>query len=53
MLDYSLLYPMTTPTRCSMKLDGMWKFSLDWQEEGENFHIPSSFIEHLVGEVIG
>ena len=35
MLDYSLLYPMTTPTRCSMKLDGMWKFSLDWQEEGE------------------
>ena len=35
MLDYSLLYPMTTPTRCSMKLDGMWKFSLDWQGEGE------------------
>ena len=34
MLEYSMLYPMTTRTRTSIKLDGMWKFAIDWKEEG-------------------
>ena len=31
----SLLYPRMTSTRLSFSLDGMWKFRLDGQKEGE------------------
>lgn len=34
MLEYSLLYPLNTLTRTSMRLDGMWKFQIDWDEKG-------------------
>ena len=34
MLDYSLLYPLNTTTRFSMKLDGMWKFAIDFDSVG-------------------
>ena len=30
-----MLYPENTPTRTAMKLDGMWKFCLDWESAGE------------------
>lgn len=29
MLEYSMLYPVNTPTRTAVCLDGMWKFRLD------------------------
>ncbi len=35
MLEYSLLYPISTSTRCAMKLDGMWKFRIDFDGIGE------------------
>ena len=35
MLEYSMLYPETTETRAAMKLDGMWKFAIDWNSEGD------------------
>ena len=35
MLPYSLLYPQTNTARRAVKLDGMWKFSLDPQTQGE------------------
>ena len=35
MLEYSMLYPETTETRTAMKLDGMWKFAIDWNSEGD------------------
>ena len=38
MLDYSMLYPLNTPTRTAMKLDGMWKFQLDWNDVGKDEH---------------
>lgn len=34
MLEYSLLYPLNTLTRTSMRLDGMWRFQIDWDEKG-------------------
>lgn len=37
MLEYSMLYPLNTPTRCAMKLDGMWKFRLDWDGCGDTW----------------
>lgn len=35
MLEYSLLYPLNTLTRTSMRLDGMWRFQIDWDEKGD------------------
>lgn len=35
MLKYSLLYPLNTLTRTAMRLDGMWKFQIDWDEKGD------------------
>ena len=35
MLEYSLLYPLNTLTRTAMRLDGMWKFQIDWDEKGD------------------
>ena len=44
MLEYSLLYPENTETRTAQKLDGMWRFALDWKNEGDEKdwknHIP-------------
>ena len=44
MLEHSLLYPLNTETRTALKLDGMWRFTLDWKSEGDekgwNNHIP-------------
>ena len=44
MLEYSLLYPLNTETRTALKLDGMWRFALDWKNEGDEKdwknHIP-------------
>lgn len=36
MLEYSLLYPLNTLTRTSMRLDGMWRFQIDWDEKGDD-----------------
>ena len=33
---YSMLYPANTKTRTAISLDGMWKFAIDWNEEGES-----------------
>ena len=33
-----MLYPLNTPTRTAMKLDGMWKFQLDWNDVGKDEH---------------
>ena len=30
-----MLYPVESSTRRSVSMDGMWKFSLDWKQEGE------------------
>ena len=35
MLEFSLLYPLNTLTRTSMRLDGMWRFQIDWDEKGD------------------
>ena len=35
MLEYSLLYPENTETRTAQKLDGMWRFAIDWNGEGK------------------
>lgn len=35
MLEYSMLYPVTTKTRRAVSLDGMWKFHLDPDGAGE------------------
>ena len=35
MLDYSMLYPVTTVSRRVVSMDGMWKFILDEKSEGE------------------
>lgn len=35
MLEFSLLYPLNTLTRTAMRLDGMWKFQIDWDEKGD------------------
>lgn len=35
MLEYSLLYPLNTLTRTAMRLDGMWRFQIDWDEKGD------------------
>lgn len=35
MLEHSLLYPLNTLTRTSMRLDGMWRFQIDWDEKGD------------------
>ena len=44
MLEYSLRYPLNTETRTALKLDGMWRFALDWKNEGDEKdwknHIP-------------
>lgn len=44
MLEHSLLYPLNTETRTALKLDGMWRFALDWNSEGDEKgwkdHIP-------------
>ena len=44
MLEHSLLYPLNTETRTALKLDGMWRFALDWKNEGDEKdwknHIP-------------
>ncbi len=34
MLEYSLLYPENSETRLAQKLDGMWRFAIDWNGEG-------------------
>ena len=31
-----MLYPANTKTRTAISLDGMWKFAIDWNEEGES-----------------
>lgn len=33
---YSMLYPANTKTRTAISLDGMWKFAIDWNDEGES-----------------
>lgn len=35
MLEYSMLYPRTTPSRRAIAMNGMWKFHLDEKGEGE------------------
>lgn len=35
MLEYSMLYPRTTPSRRAVSMDGMWKFQVDVKECGE------------------
>ena len=38
MLEHSLLYPLNTSTRSALRLDGMWKFQIDWDgcaDEGD------------------
>ena len=40
MLAYSLLYPENNVTRRAVKLDGMWKFSLDALSQGEKLGWP-------------
>lgn len=35
MLEFSLLYPLNTLTRTAMRLDGMWRFQIDWDEKGD------------------
>ena len=35
MLEHSLLYPLNTSTRSAMRLDGMWKFQIDWDGSGD------------------
>ena len=35
MTEYSMLYPENTSTRMAISLDGMWKFAIDWNEEGD------------------
>lgn len=35
MLEHSLLYPLNTSTRSAMRLDGMWKFQIDWDGCGD------------------
>lgn len=36
MLEYSMLYPVTTTSRRVVSMDGMWKFHLDEKAIGEN-----------------
>ena len=36
MLNYSMLYPRESVSRRTVSLDGMWKFCLDWDSNGEN-----------------
>ena len=36
MLEYSMLYPENTETRTAVKLDGMWKFRIDWDGKGSS-----------------
>lgn len=36
MLNYSMLYPRESVSRRAVSLDGMWKFCLDWDSNGEN-----------------
>ena len=35
MLEYSMLYPVSTVSRRLVSMDGMWKFFLDEREGGE------------------
>lgn len=35
MIEYSMLYPKVTETRRCVSMDGMWKFKLDGESEGE------------------
>ena len=35
MAEHSLLYPINAPERTSIKLDGMWRFRIDWDSCGE------------------
>ena len=35
MLEHSLLYPESTATRTAVRLDGMWRFAIDWNGEGD------------------
>ena len=34
-MEHSLLYPLNTSTRSAMRLDGMWKFQIDWDGSGD------------------
>lgn len=43
MLDFSMLYPRTTPSRRAVSMDGMWKFELDEKGVG----IVSGWTEKL------
>ena len=36
MLEHSMLYPVSTVSRRLSSMDGMWKFCLDEQGDGEN-----------------
>ena len=36
MLEYSMLYPENTETRTAIRLDGMWKFRIDWDGKGSS-----------------
>ncbi|HJD46232.1 MAG TPA: beta-glucuronidase [Candidatus Mediterraneibacter norfolkensis] len=36
MLNYSMLYPRESVSRRAVSLDGMWKFCLDWNSDGES-----------------
>ena len=36
MLNHSMLYPRESVSRRAVSLDGMWKFSLDWNSDGES-----------------
>lgn len=38
MLEYSMLYPVSTVSRRLVSMDGMWKFCLDEREDGEQEH---------------
>ncbi len=41
MLEYSMLYPKSTVTRRVFSMDGMWKFHIDRQGDGEKEGYPN------------
>lgn len=41
MLEYSMLYPKSTVTRRVFSMDGMWKFHIDGQGDGEKEGYPN------------
>lgn len=45
-MERSLLYPRSTKTRTVISLDGMWKFCLDPQGEGEKQGWPQGIPGH-------